>query len=101
MVAVPNATHVAKPVWILIVATDVADEVQVTFVVRSCVVPLLYVPVAVNCWVYPAATDAVMGVTAIEVNTTAVTVKAAELLTWPEVAVMVAVPAAMPFASPP
>ena len=41
MVAVPNATQVANPVWTLMVATEVADEVQVTFVVRSCVVPLL------------------------------------------------------------
>jgi hypothetical protein len=62
----------------LTVAIVAADEVQVAVLVRFCVVPLLYVPVAVNCCVYPAATDAVPGVTAIEANTGVVTVNVAE-----------------------
>jgi hypothetical protein len=40
MVAVPKLTPVAKPPE-AIVATDVADEVQVTLLVRFWVVPLL------------------------------------------------------------
>jgi len=47
MVVVPAATPVTNPVVLLTVATEGADEVQVTSVVRFCVVPLLYVPVAV------------------------------------------------------
>lgn len=62
--------------------------------------PLLKVPVAVNCCVLPAATDGAAGVTAIEVKTAAVTVSEAVPLILPEVAVIVAVPALMPFARP-
>jgi len=54
----------------------------------------------VYCSVLPAATDAVAGVTEIEVNVAAVTVSGADPLTFPEEAVMVAVPAATPFANP-
>jgi hypothetical protein len=42
--------------------------------------------------VRPAATDAVLGVTAIEANTGAVTVNVAEPVIAPEVAVIVVVP---------
>ncbi len=48
MVAVPGATFVAKPL-LLTVATDVAEDVHVAVPLRFWVVPLLYVPVAVNC----------------------------------------------------
>jgi hypothetical protein len=41
IVAVPGATLVANPVWVLIVATEVFDDVQLAVVVRFCVVPLL------------------------------------------------------------
>jgi len=61
---------------------------------------LLYVPVAVNCCVYPAATDAVPGVTAIEANTGAVTVSVVEPVIVPDVAVIVAAPEARLVASP-
>jgi hypothetical protein len=57
--------------------------------------------VAVNCCVLPAATDAVVGLTEIEVSIGAVTVKLAEPLIVPEVAVMVAVPGTTPVANPP
>ena len=53
----------------LIVATDEADELQLTSLVMSCVVPLEYVPVAVNCCVAPVKAVGLAGVTAIEVNT--------------------------------
>jgi len=35
----------------LTVAIEVADDVHAAVLVRFCVVPLLYVPVAVNCCV--------------------------------------------------
>jgi len=77
---------------LLTVATPVADEDHWAVLVRFCVLPLLYFPVAVNCWLFPAATEAVAGVTEIDVKTAAVTVNAAEPLIVPDVAVMVAVP---------
>jgi hypothetical protein len=48
MVVLPGAKLVASPP-VLTVAIEVAEEVQVAVEVRVCVVPLLYVPVAVNC----------------------------------------------------
>jgi hypothetical protein len=62
---------------------------------------LLYVPVAVNCCVLPAATEAVEGVTEIEVRTAAVTVNVTELLIAPDVAVIVLVPEEKVLANPP
>jgi hypothetical protein len=100
MVAVPWATLVASPL-LLTVATDADEEVQVAVLVRVWVVPLLYVPVAANCCLLPAATEAVAGVTEIEVNTAAVTVNVAEPLIVPDLAVMVVLPFAMLVASPP
>ena len=55
---------------------------------------------AVNCWVRPAATEGVLGVTEIEVNTAAVTVSVVEPLIEPDLAVMVALPCATPVARP-
>ncbi len=52
MVVVPAATPEAKPLEpaaLLIVATAVVDELQVTDAVSTCVVPSEYVPVAANC----------------------------------------------------
>ncbi len=48
IVEVPTATAVANPA-ILMVAVLVAEEVQVAELRRFAVVPLEYVPVAVNC----------------------------------------------------
>lgn len=82
-------------------ATVVDEEVHFAVLFRFCVVPLLYVPVAMNCWVLPAGTDAVPGVTDREVKIAGVTVKVAEALTVPELAVIVAIPCATPAANPP
>jgi hypothetical protein len=100
IVVLPGLTLVASPP-LLTVAIVVADEVHVTMLVRVCVVPLLYVPVAVNCCFSPAGTDGVTGVTAIEVSTAAVTVSAADPWIVPDVAVIVAVPFATLVANPP
>ena len=99
MVAVPAATAVARPL-LLTVATDVLDELQVTCVVISWVVPSEYVPEAVNCWVVPAGMLGLAGVTDMEDRVAAVTVRVVVPEILPEVAVMVAVPAATAVARP-
>ena len=65
IVLVPVATPVARPP-LVIVATEVVAEAQVTCDVRFCVLLSLKVPVAVNCTVLVAITDGFTGVTAIE-----------------------------------
>ena len=52
MVEVPPATAEASP-EVLMVATPVFEDDQVTCVLIFCVLPSLYVPVAVNCCVLP------------------------------------------------
>ncbi len=99
MVAVPGATAVASPLSFT-VATVAAEEVHLTVLLRFCVLPLLYVPVAVNCWVLPAATEALAGVTESDVKTAAVTVSVAEPVIAPDLAVMVVVPGASVVANP-
>src|SRR5207245_11717305 len=77
VMGLPAATDVAKPCEppaLLIVATAVLDELQVTWVVRSCVVKSLKVPVAVNCRVIPFAIPGSVGVTAIVTRVAAATV---------------------------
>ncbi len=99
MVEVPAATEVANPAA-LMVAALVAEEVQVTELVILAVVPLAYVPVAVNCCVFPAGTDGLTGVTAMETGAGVVTVRRVDPLIVPEVAVIVEEPAATVVANP-
>lgn len=65
MVAAPTVTVVARPV-LLMVATDVLDERQMTCVVISRLVPSEYVPVAVNCWLTPKGVFGLVGVKAMD-----------------------------------
>ena len=92
MVVAPCPVPLARPcvpTALLIVAMLVDDELQTTDVLRSCVLPSLYVPVAVNCCVIPKAIDGVVGLTVIETSMGAWTVKIAVLLsTEPNVAVI-------------
>ena len=58
MVVEPVLTEVARPLEpaaLLMVATDPADELQVTWDVRSCTELSEKIPVAVNCLVTPNA----------------------------------------------
>src|SRR5271167_3798636 len=71
MVVLPAATPVARPL-LLMVATEVALEVQVTALVTFCLLPSLKVPVAVNCCWFPAAIDGLAGVTATDTRVGAV-----------------------------
>ena len=101
MTVVPAATATARPL-LLIVATPVLDELQVTCVLISRLVPSEYVQVAVSCLVFPCpiGTLALSGVTAMEDKVTAVTVRVVVSVTVPLVAVMVAVPAATAVTTP-
>jgi hypothetical protein len=65
---VPTARPVARPVLLLIDATDVSDKLQMTCMVISRLAPSEYVPVAVNCLVMPTAMLGLTGVTAIETS---------------------------------
>jgi len=99
IVVVPEPTAVTMPL-LLTVATDVLDEVQVTCVDMSRLVPSEYEAVAVNCWVLPAGTLGRSGVTDTEDNVAVVTVRVAVPDLVPEVAVMVVVPAPTAVARP-
>ena len=85
IVVVPCITAVANPVPV-IVATDCLVEDQVTELVRFCVLPSVYVPVAVNCTVRPLAAEGLAGVTAMETSLAGVTLKLVELEIEPRVA---------------
>jgi hypothetical protein len=103
IVVVPAATAVARPfdpAALLMVATLVAEELHVTTVVRSCVEPFEYVPVAEYCTVPPMDSELLRGEMEIDVNVAAVTVKVADPEMPPDVAVIVTVPALTPVARP-
>jgi len=73
MVVVPAASEVTNPLepaMLLIVATFVSEEIHVTEVVRSCVVPFELVPVAMSCLVFPESMPGFAGVTAVEESVT-------------------------------
>src|SRR5580658_4656407 len=100
IVVVPSARPVANP-EVLMVAVAVVEEFHVS-VVRVFMLPSLYVPVAVYCWVPPMPMVAVAGVTAMLVRVgAAVTFRIAVPVIVPELAVIMDVPAATPVASPP
>ncbi len=98
---VPSLSVEAIPVA-LMVAVAVVAEAQVTEFVKFCVLPSVYVPMAVNCSGIPATTEGNPGVTAIEFSVAAVTVRVVEPETEPEVAEISEVPSfsveAMPVA---
>jgi hypothetical protein len=96
---VPCVFEVASPAA-LIVATAAVAEVQATELVRSLVELSDQVPVALNCWVSPAATAEVPGVTLSEARAAGFTVSVADPLTEPEVAVITDVPCVLEVASP-
>jgi hypothetical protein len=89
----PAVSPVARPV-LSTLATLPAVEVHVAALLRSCVLLSVKVPVAVNCFVRPAAIDGFAGVTAIDAMTAGVTVADTVLLIEPSVAVIVTVPKA-------
>ena len=96
MVLVPTAAAVASPVT----ETGAPVDDHVTDPVRFCVLLSVKVPVAVNCCVRPLAIDGFAGVTAIDTNVAAVTVRTVDPTIAPDVALIVLVPTAAAVASP-
>jgi hypothetical protein len=99
MVVAPVPTPVARP-ELETEAVPVTDDDHVTESVRSAVLRLEYVPVALNCWVCPAEIEAVNGETLMLTSTAGATVRAAVPEMSPEVAVMVVAPVPTPVARP-
>ena len=102
MLVVPTLSPVASPEE-SIVATAGTVEVHVTVPVISCVVPSVYLPVALKFWVCPPEVKLTVGfVGEIEIDCSGAvcTVRVAVPLTVPELAVMVTAPAAIPFTNP-
>ena len=95
----PGETAVANPA-LLIVAQVVSEEAQVTWVVRFSVDLSENVPVAVNCSVSPAGRLVLIGVTAIDWSTAAVTVRPVEPEIVPRVADIVTAPGETAVANP-
>ena len=93
IVVVPVPVPVARPA-VEIVATPWEDELQVTVPVMFCVLPSVYVPVAVNCFALPNGIEGTAGVTLIETRVAGVTVKTVEPTIDPRVAVIVVCPVA-------
>jgi len=85
IVLVPAATPVANPPAV-IVATVVVTELHVAPLVKFCVELSEKVPVAVNCSVVPFTIEGFAGVTAIDTNVAAVTVKVVDPVMPPETA---------------
>lgn len=98
MVACPAATAIAIPA-LLTVTTDESDDDHMTCAVRSCELPSLQVPVALNCCDPFASSEGAEGFTAIEVKI-GVTAMILEPLTDPMAADIVVVPGLSPVAMP-
>ena len=88
------------PLALLMVAIEDEDDVHVTAEVKSCVSPLANVPIALNCTRIVLGTVGDCDVTWIELSDEDSTIKLAVPLTEPDFAVMVAVPADCPRATP-
>ena len=99
MVVLPTFKADARPV-VLIVAVAMLEDAHVTLLVRFCVLLSLYVPVAVNCWVSPAAMVGLAGVTAMDSSVAVLTVSVVEPDTLPLAAVIRLVPTFTPVARP-
>jgi hypothetical protein len=74
------------------VATVETDDAQVAVLVRSCVLPSLYVPIASNCCPVPSGIAAPLGVMAMEISVGPVTL----IVLLPDMALTLAVMFAVP-----
>src|SRR5829696_2472234 len=91
MVAEPVAAAVPRPVA-SIAMTAGSDDAHVASDVRSCDVPSVNVPVAVNCCLSPFAIVAATGVTEMLTSAAGVTVRLADPDSAPAAAVMIVEP---------
>lgn len=74
------------------IATVAEDELHVATEVTSCVLPSVYVPVAVKACVVPSGITGTAGVTAIDTSTAGFTATVVEPLIVPNAAVTVVLP---------
>ena len=95
----PVITPVASPPAVMLATAGVADF-QFEMAVMFAVVPLEYVPIAINCCMPPMATEGFTGVTAMDNSVPFVTVNTAEPALPPKLALIAAVPVATPAATP-
>ena len=96
----PIETAVSNPVP-LIVATVAFEEVQMTELLRSCVLLSVNVPVAVSCSVKPMISELLGAVTVIDCRAAAVTVSTKVFEVTPLLtAVMLVEPIPVPVARP-
>ena len=98
--ALTGMPNPSEPAALLTVATPGAEELQVANVVRFCVVLSEKVPMAVNCCSVSRAMLGIVGLTAMDTSVALVTVNVALPEIRPDVAVMVALPAATGMANP-
>jgi len=94
--------EVAKPL-LVIVATAIWDELHVTWVLISRLVPSENAPMAVNCWVIPAGVLGILGLAGLrnmEISFAGVTLMIVIPEMFPEAAVMVAIPRPIPMTRP-
>jgi hypothetical protein len=77
---------------LLIVATVAEEEAQFAVVVMFGVDPSVYSPMAVNCSVPPVEMDGLWGLISIAARIAVVTVRLADPVTAPDVALMIAIP---------
>lgn len=99
----PAVRPCARPlvgIVVLMLATDSAEEDQVTVEVTSPVVPSAKVPLALNCCVVCAAMTGLGGSTAIETSGAVVTDNVVLPLIPPEVALIMTDPIPFPVATP-
>ena len=97
---VPGVAVFAWPI-VLMVATFVSDEVQLTWPVRLIRLPSLNVPIAVKSTVVPCVALGLLGVTAIDVRVALVTFRVAgELTMLANTAVIDAEPGEAPVTKP-
>ena len=96
----PVASPVAKPL-LLTVATPGVDDVQLTRPVTFCVLPSVKVAKALNCCVVPSGIAALVGVMVRATKAGALTVRAAEPLIGPDVALMLTLPCELLLTKPP
>ena len=99
IVVLPCAMDVASPA-LLMVATATVEDVQVTELVTSCMLPSLNVPVAVNCCDCPAAIVGFEGAMVSETSAAGLTVTAIDPVMLPDVAMTFAEPTLSACANP-
>jgi hypothetical protein len=102
IIAEPAATDVdspLEPAVLLMVATPV-EQLQVTVLVRSCVVLSEKVPVAVNCWFVPLTMLGLAGVIAMDTRVALLTCRRPHPQNFPQVALIVAVPSPLAYTCP-